>query len=107
MSKKSIRFTEEMEKYEEETGKKAIWRGIITDGFKKWQKGEKIYIEDNVSLEKLDSIFLYMVIAIIIGARIGHFLFYDTKFLIEHPLEVLLPIKFNPFRFTSHYLYYL
>ena len=63
---------------------------------------KKIYIEDNVSLEKLDSIFLYMVIAIIIGARIGHFLFYDTKFLIEHPLEVLLPIKFNPFRFTGY-----
>ncbi|KKL75396.1 hypothetical protein LCGC14_2055320, partial [marine sediment metagenome] len=26
-----------------ETGKFAIWRGIITEGFKKWQKGEKIY----------------------------------------------------------------
>ncbi len=32
-----------MIRYEKETGKFAIWRGIITEGFKKWQKGEKIY----------------------------------------------------------------
>ena len=32
-----------MKKYEEETGKKAIWRDTVTEGFKKWQKGEKIY----------------------------------------------------------------
>ncbi len=32
-----------MKKYEEETGKKAIWRETITEGFKKWQRGEKIY----------------------------------------------------------------
>jgi len=32
-----------MEEYEKETGKKAIWRGRVTENFKKWQKGEKIY----------------------------------------------------------------
>ncbi len=36
----------EMEKYEKETGKYAVWRGIITEGFKKWQRGEKIYDRD-------------------------------------------------------------
>ncbi len=35
-----------MEEYERETGKFAIWRGVITEGFKKWQKGEKIYEQD-------------------------------------------------------------
>ncbi len=35
-----------MEKYEEETGRFAIWRGRITEGFRKWQKGEKIYEND-------------------------------------------------------------
>ncbi len=35
-----------MEKYEKETGKYAIWRGIVTEGFKKWLKGEKIYDRD-------------------------------------------------------------
>ncbi|MGV9171793.1 MAG: response regulator [Promethearchaeia archaeon] len=35
--------TEEMKRYEEETGKFAIWRGKITEGFRKWIRGEKIY----------------------------------------------------------------
>jgi CheY-like chemotaxis protein len=35
-----------MLKYEEETGKYAVWRGQITEAYKKWQKGEKIYDRD-------------------------------------------------------------
>ncbi len=42
----SKKKTEVMEKYEIETGKKAIWQGKITDGFKRFQKGEKIYEKD-------------------------------------------------------------
>ncbi len=32
--------------YQEETDKYSIWRGSITEGFKKWLKGEKIYDRD-------------------------------------------------------------
>ncbi|MFX1379377.1 MAG: response regulator [Promethearchaeota archaeon] len=32
-----------MRKYEEDTGKYAIWRGVITEGFRKWKRGEKVY----------------------------------------------------------------
>ncbi|MFW9881770.1 MAG: response regulator [Candidatus Thorarchaeota archaeon] len=42
----NIRKTEKMKKYEEETGKKAIWKDSVTKGFKKWVKGEKIYETD-------------------------------------------------------------
>ncbi len=35
-----------MKKYEKETGRYAIWRGIITEGFRRWQKGEKVYQRD-------------------------------------------------------------
>ncbi|MFX0101275.1 MAG: response regulator [Candidatus Hodarchaeota archaeon] len=35
--------TEEMKRFEAETGKKAIWQERVTAAFKKWQKGEKIY----------------------------------------------------------------
>ncbi len=41
-----IEKTEEMEIYERETGKYAVWRGAVTEAFKKWQKGEKIYDRD-------------------------------------------------------------
>ncbi|MFX0081314.1 MAG: response regulator [Candidatus Hodarchaeota archaeon] len=35
-----------MKQYERETNRYAVWRGVITEGFKKWQKGEKIYQRD-------------------------------------------------------------
>lgn len=38
-----IKTSPEMIKFEEVTGKKAIWDGKITEQFKKWEKGEKIY----------------------------------------------------------------
>jgi phosphatidylglycerol:prolipoprotein diacylglycerol transferase len=63
---------------------------------------KKIFIEDKIELEKLDSMFIYVVISTLIGARIGHFLFYDPQFLIEKPLEVILPFRFSPkFQFTG------
>lgn len=38
--------TDEMKRYEKETGRYAIWRGVVTEGFRKWQKGEKVYHRD-------------------------------------------------------------
>ncbi len=43
---KSEKAKELMEQYKEETEKYAIWRGVITEGFKRWLKGEKIYTRD-------------------------------------------------------------
>jgi CheY-like chemotaxis protein len=45
-----IKKTEEMKRYEEETGKNAVWRKNITESFKKWQRGEKNY---NVSKDRI------------------------------------------------------
>jgi len=42
--------TDQMKKYEKETGRKAIWRGRVTENFKKWEKGEKIYRDDKERL---------------------------------------------------------
>ena len=63
---------------------------------------KRIFKKEGVSLDKLDSLFIYTVIATLLGARLGHFLFYDTEFLLSNPLEVLLPVKFDPFRFTGY-----
>jgi prolipoprotein diacylglyceryl transferase len=63
---------------------------------------KRIFKNENISLEKLDTLFVYTVIATLLGARLGHFLFYDTEFLLKHPLEVLLPVRFNPFQFTGY-----
>jgi CheY-like chemotaxis protein len=40
------KLNEEMMRFEKETGKKALWKGVITEKFKKWQRGEKIYNQD-------------------------------------------------------------
>lgn len=36
-----------------------------------------------------DSIFIYVVAGLIIGARLGHCLFYDPVFYLTHPLELI------------------
>lgn len=48
-----------------------------------------IYKQENKNLAQLDSIFLYVVIGIVIGARLGHCLFYEPKYYLSHPLEIL------------------
>ena len=35
-----------MKRYEKETQRYAIWRGVVTEGFKKWKMGKKIYQRD-------------------------------------------------------------
>jgi len=35
-----------MKRYERDTGRYAIWRGVITEGYKKWLAGEKVYHRD-------------------------------------------------------------
>ena len=64
---------------------------------------KKIYINDKIPIEKLDSLFIYTIIATLVGARIGHFLFYEPEILFRKPLEVLLPFRFSPkFEFTGY-----
>ena len=38
---------------------------------------------------ELESLFVYMFIGVLIGARLGHCLFYDPGFYLKHPIEIL------------------
>lgn len=42
------------------------------------------------SKEKFDSFMFWAIIFIIIGARLGHVLFYDLEYYIAHPLEIFM-----------------
>ena len=57
---------------------------------------KKIFIEDKISLDKLDSLLIWVVLSTIIGARLGHVFFYDWDYFQNHLLEILLPVKFRP-----------
>ena len=59
---------------------------------------KQIFKKDNIPLEKLDSLFIYTVIAMLIGARVGHYLFYEENYTLA---EVFLPFKLNPFEYTG------
>jgi prolipoprotein diacylglyceryl transferase len=49
----------------------------------------------------VDTLTIYMVIATIVGARLGHVIFYQPEIIWENPLSIFLPFEFNPFRFTG------
>ncbi|EZH72748.1 diacylglyceryl transferase [Aquimarina atlantica] len=61
-----------------------------------WYLMKKIYIRENISMEKLDSVFIYAVIGTLLGARLGHVFFYDWDYYKNNLLEILLPFRFKP-----------
>jgi len=67
-----------------------------------WFLMKRIYVREGIDLEKLDSIFIYAVVATLIGARLGHVFFYDWDYFQHHILEIFLPFKIEPeFKFTG------
>jgi prolipoprotein diacylglyceryl transferase len=54
---------------------------------------KKIYQKENVPVERLDNLLTYIVLGTLIGARLGHCLFYQPDYFLNHPLEMFLPIQ--------------
>lgn len=61
-----------------------------------WYLMKKIYIRENISMEKLDSVFIHAVLGTLLGARLGHVIFYDWDYYKNNLLEILLPFRFKP-----------
>ena len=55
-----------------------------------------IYKRENIPSEHLDKLSIYGMIGILVGARLGHCLFYEPSYYLSHPLEMILPITFPP-----------
>ncbi|MCL9808589.1 prolipoprotein diacylglyceryl transferase [Flavobacterium luminosum] len=67
-----------------------------------WYLMAPIFKRENEPQEKLDSLFVYMVVSILLGARLGHVIFYQTELIFQDPLSVILPFRFTPeFKFTG------
>ncbi|WP_422860606.1 prolipoprotein diacylglyceryl transferase [Flagellimonas sp. S174] len=67
-----------------------LWIAAFVVG---WYLMKKIFTRENKSMEKLDSLFIYAVVSIMLGARLGHVFFYDWDYYKNHLLEILLPIR--------------
>jgi len=60
-----------------------------------------IYLVEGADLAQLERLTNYLFLGILIGARLGHILFYDPIYYFHHPIEVL-PIRLEPrFEFTG------
>lgn len=67
-----------------------------------WYIMKRIFQRENESIEKLDTLFIWTVVATLLGARLGHVFFYQPEHFMKHPSEILLPFRFDPeFEFTG------
>lgn len=58
---------------------------------------KKIYKDEKIPDEKFDPLFIYIFVSVLIGARLGHCLFYQPDYFLssgKHFIEMLLPIHF-------------
>lgn len=63
---------------------------------------KKQFIKYKLDVELMDSLTIYVVLGTLIGARVGHCLFYDFAYYSQHPLEIILPFTFTPeFKITG------
>ncbi|WP_028889671.1 prolipoprotein diacylglyceryl transferase [Tenacibaculum ovolyticum] len=54
---------------------------------------KKIYINDKIAVEKLDPLFMYVFVSMLIGMRLGDVFFYSWDYYQNHLLEIILPMK--------------
>lgn len=64
----------------------------------------KIFSKEGVKSEYLDNLVIYMFFAVLIGARLGHCLFYQPDYFCtkEHWFEIILPIEKQFFMENGH-----
>jgi phosphatidylglycerol:prolipoprotein diacylglycerol transferase len=54
-----------------------------------YNHGEKMFKHENIDLKWLESLFIYLIVATVIGARLGHVFFYGWDYYSQHPIEIL------------------
>ncbi len=65
----------------------------------------KMFRREGLPMDLADKLTIYVVISTIIGARLGHCLFYEFSYYIQHPLEIILPWRGQlgeDFQFTGY-----
>lgn len=66
------------------------------------------YKDKKIGGDKFDPLFLYCFLGILVGARLGHCLFYDPEYFLgsgKHFIEMIVPIRFLPgggWKFTGY-----
>ncbi|MEC3906985.1 prolipoprotein diacylglyceryl transferase [Tamlana sp. 2201CG12-4] len=67
-----------------------------------WYIMKRIFTKEKIALDYLDPLFIYTVLATMLGARLGHVLFYQSELISEDFFSIFLPFKFKGgFEFTG------
>ncbi len=56
---------------------------------------KEIFKRENLKEKAHEALFVYGIIGIFVGARLGHCLFYDFEYYSKNIVEIFLPIKIN------------
>ncbi len=49
----------------------------------------KIFKKENIGEKETDTLFTYMFVFTLVGARLGHVFFYEPHYFLAHPMEIL------------------
>lgn len=55
----------------------------------------QVFKKEGKTQELLDQLSIYIFLGTLIGARLGHCLFYEFDYYVQHPLEMILPFRMN------------
>jgi len=65
----------------------------------------RLFKKEKYPEDWVDKLFVYCIVSTVIGARLGHCLFYEPDYYLSHPLEIVLPVHFYPdgdWKFTGY-----
>ena len=63
-----------------------LWAMVFVVGYYVMRK---VYRKEGLSDELLDKLTMYMLIASVVGARLGHCLFYEPEYYLSNPIKFL------------------
>ena len=65
---------------------------------------QRLYRQQHIADKLFDPLFFYCFVGILVGARLGHCLFYEPGYFLAHPLEMILPMRqtANGWTFTGY-----
>jgi prolipoprotein diacylglyceryl transferase len=61
---------------------------------------KKIFDEEKIAESSFLTLFYYCLGGIVIGARLGHCLFYEPDYYLSHPLDIILPFRIEEGQFV-------
>ena len=56
---------------------------------------KKIFAQENIPVRQLNRLTAYIALGTIVGARLGHCLFYEPAYFLQNPVEMFFPVARN------------